>query len=1439
MADLTLRISGDVDAKELVGLSGTAEELTKSLKALEAAADDASGKRVSINIETTTKGSGRIREVLEATEELDKGTLKLQKAIKKATNAEKGSVASSRALVSNLTQQKNATETGSIAWRDLNKRLSEASREYNKSRGIQEGSVTSLQQQVTALKDAARNTKLTETSAKSYADAINTLNGKIRDQKGIQAGSKADLQAIRQELIAARDATDRFTDPQGFANLARQIEAVDDRLDAFVTTGQRLNRIIDTVGRLRVVFDTVQQVVQSFNAAIGVFVQRTKQIESFNLALRNVGLSFTEVNDAFEQASNTAKSLGAPLQSVERSYKRMIPSLVAIGVSAEDSDRFIEALTARTQTLGLNTEQSGRLLEAFAQVLSKGKLQSEELNQQISELDGAFRNQFAKSIGVTTSELEDLIAAGAITSTRFVKGVQNMENGVDALRLRVTTGNETIQQLQNNINNIRTENIQTLSKAFDPMFRAVLQAQLAVEKLVASLADAGVFEDFANLVTALVQGLTAFINVLGAVTNAVVRVFSQITGLFAAIDGGTGIFTFAAQAVGFLLTALIGLLIVKGLKAGIVLLTSEIVKLAVQAKGAAGGVNLFNGSLLALKGTKITGDVASVASNTAAAGTAAGNATGFFAGLGAKFKAILPALKPLLVGFAKFAVVALLAAAPIKILVDRFTNLRDGGKAAGDGFAIAEQGIKDLGASLDNFETDKAQNALVGLIKRADEYLGLSKMFSENAENNRFIGFVEAIEKSDKSIQKLRVNLAATNQVLTKNSDLNKLNNGQILSSIDAQKTALSATQANIEAIEAEIEAKKKDKNARQEQIQALQDLLEGQKLSRDQIEATITALENEGISRGIVSKRIQEQSENLKKLVAAQKDLEISVPTFVQNAEATSYERLTDGIYSVAEAEAFRQSATAIGDQALLANLVAQRDEYFRIAGEQGRLTDVQKKGLEEVTKKIAEQRNTAAQSFLGVKNSIVDAFESGINEANEFADIAFAAAGRVQAAFDGIGSAALSGVQAGLAVVSQISQNLRASVDRDSATRLKDAKKESEFRIATAEKQAQLGLISEFKLASIKRSAAAEEAKIQEEADSKKRAILAQEIRVKQQMIQIEHEIESLRIDVSTRVRIAEAKAMKARLKGEAAIARAKGNSEAARQLESAAGFQDAVIEGAKIEGELQKKILGFRTKQKQAALAGQAAANNIGGVDSPDLGGAIEDLSAFAREAKDALRSFADMVEKASNIGENLNDSNLEEGKKKADDVRDAIFEAARGASSFAAGIESVETAFSDASSQASKLLGIVRSINNVTGVNRRAMGGPVEAGSQYLVNDGGGREAFLNSFGRMSMLPAGRNIKWTAPSSGTVIPAHLVEDFRSRLMARESINNTRSVQQPSQPVSRNIIRTSTTKSLATSSSSQRIVNHVTIQSQSPLLDASRLMTNVTKIKSRRRL
>ena len=58
--------------------------------------------------------------------------------------------------------------------------------------------------------------------------------------------------------------------------------------------------------------------------------------------------------------------------------------------------------------------------------------------------------------------------------------------------------------------------------------------------------------------------------------------------------------------------------------------------------------------------------------------------------------------------------------------------------------------------------------------------------------------------------------------------------------------------------------------------------------------------------------------------------------------------------------------------------------------------------------------------------------------------------------------------------------------------------------------------------------------------------------------------------------------------------------------------------------------------------------------------------------------------------------------------------------------------------------------------------RASGGPVAGGSSYQVNELG-KEAFLSAAGKLSMINAPAFGTWTAPSSGTVIPAHLTKQL----------------------------------------------------------------------------
>ena len=209
-------------------------------------------------------------------------------------------------------------------------------------------------------------------------------------------------------------------------------------------------------------------------------------------------------------------------------------------------------------------------------------------------------------------------------------------------------------------------------------------------------------------------------------------------------------------------------------------------------------------------------------------------------------------------------------------------------------------------------------------------------------------------------------------------------------------------------------------------------------------------------------------------------------------------------------------------------------------------------------------------------------------------------------------------------------------------------------------------------------------------------------------------------------------------------------------------------------------------------------------------------------------------------------------MTEGQKNAEKIRDALGDANGAAEGLNAVMEAVDATFGDVEGTGQRIVGTLQDaikeaqqLINITGGGSpaRAMGGPVTGGQTYTVNDGGGREAFLSNTGKFSMLPAARNIQWTAPSSGTIISAKVLKAMQRNQRHNAAISNAKTNQIVNPNVMVNAAVTSDSGSLAqqissamSGSTSNRITNNVTIQSQSPVTDASDLMTNVARMRLR---
>jgi len=131
-----------------------------------------------------------------------------------------------------------------------------------------------------------------------------------------------------------------------------------------------------------------------------------------------------------------------------------------------------------------------------------------------------------------------------------------------------------------------------------------------------------------------------------------------------------------------------------------------------------------------------------------------------------------------------------------------------------------------------------------------------------------------------------------------------------------------------------------------------------------------------------------------------------------------------------------------------------------------------------------------------------------------------------------------------------------------------------------------------------------------------------------------------------------------------------------------------------------------------------------------------------------------------------------------------------------------------------------------------LSARASGGPVSGGTPYQVNELG-KEAFLSASGRLSMINAPAFGKWTAPSSGTVIPAHLTKQLNVPTggvnLNRAAVNNASRAG--------NSGMGSMIRAIQGAMGGDTFHQSVTVQAANPVQAANNMMVEMTRMKRRR--
>lgn len=230
------------------------------------------------------------------------------------------------------------------------------------------------------------------------------------------------------------------------------------------------------VGNYSSAWGKAGSLILSAAAAFGIYsaldigrqiYKQIKEIDALNKAL----LQVTETQEAFNQAQmflyDLGERTGAELNTLQKGYTKFLASAKETNLTLRETQYIYETVATAGAVLGQSTEQVEGAMRALEQMLSKGKIQAEEVRGQLGErLPGAYQI-LAKSMGLTNQQLDKQLELGNVIADEVLpKFAEELEK---TFGLKAVDRVETLNAAQGRLSNSWRTFVEGLSESQGPI----------------------------------------------------------------------------------------------------------------------------------------------------------------------------------------------------------------------------------------------------------------------------------------------------------------------------------------------------------------------------------------------------------------------------------------------------------------------------------------------------------------------------------------------------------------------------------------------------------------------------------------------------------------------------------------------------------------------------------------------------------------------------------------------------------------------------------------------------------------------------------------------------------------------------------------------------------------------------------------------------------
>jgi tape measure domain-containing protein len=449
---------------------------------------------------------------------------------------------------------------------------------------------------------------------KERLGAVDAIAAKLRQVNELEKGS---LTSLRQQVNQAKQARDQITkfatqvgvlggkvtalNPKWAAQAKRvaELQLALDRASASgfwdkLKVGFKAQGIVNFFNGLNQLTTSLQSasiIVGQLTGSVNTLIRTKAELQAFALSFRAIGIGGGAAQAALKDVERIAIGLGTRINVVQDGFQQLAPVVLNTGGTLQDVSAIIEAMSSRFAAFDIAGDRARRIMNGIIQAFAKGKLQAEELTQQISEAEPAFKSDFAQALGVTIAELEKLVQAGEITTDVLIETIPKLSKAslvygklgtsaseaADALE----KGNATIDQVRDNIFNFNQLSLRRLALGLEPAIVAFIRLQAVATDFVTDLTKLDALGGVSSLITGVVSAFGSALSATAALAKAFLTVLdplAKLAGFLLSIPG-------AAEAFGF---AIIGkaVLSLTALKKGLVGSTSDLNTFGKIVKGA-------------------------------------------------------------------------------------------------------------------------------------------------------------------------------------------------------------------------------------------------------------------------------------------------------------------------------------------------------------------------------------------------------------------------------------------------------------------------------------------------------------------------------------------------------------------------------------------------------------------------------------------------------------------------------------------------------------------------------------------------------------------------------------------------------------------------------------------------------------------------------------